>query len=655
MIRKHLILCLCIFSLLPWFSEARPPQLTPQIVNTKINEILKAHASYKVLNEELVKRALQNYLEELDPNKSYFIESDIHQWLYPSDALVAQVLADYQRGQYTVFEQINDVMVHAIMRRRELEKQIKLDELPKHVSPKEFKDMKWVTTEQELLSRLMRIKALQVEASAKLDEEVRDKALQRIAKRQLKYDEEFLTQDPVQRERLILSNVLKATASALDAHTAYFTPEEAAQFMISVQQRLSGIGAQLRDDLNGFTVVKIVEGSPAALGKELKAKDRIIAVNGEPVVGMDIVDAVELIRGQENTDVTLTVVREVKEGDNTKDETRDIVVRRGDVVLKESRYSASYEPYGDGVIGYLRLFSFYQDQDSASSTDLSNEIKKMQQEHKLLGVILDLRNNTGGLLAQAVEVTGLFITKGTVVSVKDHTGDVQHLRELGGKTVWTGPLIVLVNRASASAAEIVAQALQDYGRAIVVGDDHTYGKGSFQTFTLTTGKGASVDPQGEYKVTRGRYYTVSGKTPQLTGVISDIIAPGIFSESEVGEQHAKYPLANDRIDPNFDDDLSDIPFTQREKIRVLYKFDLQPHLTTYQPYMETLKGNAAYRVEHNKGYQNFLTKLKEDDDKEQAEAEETNGDQASQQDFQLAEAYNIMKDLIILEKIRPPS
>lgn len=645
---KWFLLSLAV--ILPWVAESKLPVLTPPIVTTKLKEIMKAHASYKTLNTELVKRSLQNYLEELDPNKTYFIETDIQQWLQPSDALLEQVLLDYNHSDFSTFYQIHEAMVRAIQRRHELEKQIDLNHLPSHVSIKEFKDMKWTRDANELLQRLTKIKALQIETSAKLNPDLKEKALQRITKRQAKYEEDINNTDPLFRERKVLSNVLKATTSALDAHTAYFTPDEASQFMISVQQRLFGIGAQLRDDLNGFTIVKIIEGGPAALGKELKVKDRVIAVNGEPVVGMDVIDAVELIRGEENTPVTLTVIRESKDGDITKEEKLDIVIRRGQVVLKETRYSTSYEPFGDGVIGYFRLSSFYQDPDSASSTDLTKEIQKMKDEHNLKGLILDLRYNTGGLLTQAVDVAGLFITKGIVVSVKDHTGAIQHLRALDGKSVWEGPLIILVNRASASASEIVAQTLQDYGRALVIGDDHTYGKGSFQTFTLNTSNTATVDPQGEYKVTRGRYYTVSGKTPQLTGVISDIVVPGVLSQMEVGERYAKFPLENDQIKENFDDDLADVPFTQRSKIKMLYKFDLQPKLTIYNSYLMNLKDNSAYRIEHSKGYQSLLTELKKEDSEDAAVqmAEAEYEEPASQNDLQLTEAYSIMKDLIML-------
>ncbi|PJD96116.1 MAG: tail-specific protease [Parachlamydia sp.] len=627
--------------------QGKLPDITPQVTHAKLEEIMKAHASYHQLTPALIKRTLTNYLEELDPTKTYFISSDIKQWTDPSDAMLDQIHKDYEKNQFSTFEQIHQKMIEAIARRKVLDQQIDEKNLPSHVSPEEFKDMKWAENEEELLTRLSRIKALQIEAASKLNNELKEKTLQRIKKRQEKYEEEILTSKEGEQTKRILTNFLKASTSALDSHTAYFTPDEATEFMIAVQQRLLGIGAQLRDDLNGFTVVKVIEGGPAALGKELKAKDRIIAVDGEPVVGMDISSAVELIRGAEGTPVVLTVIRENGEPNQLSEEKLDISIQRGEVVLKETRYEASHDPYGYGAIGYLRLNSFYQDPDSASSTDLEKEIIKMKKEQKLQGLILDLRYNSGGMLSQAVNVTGLFITKGVVVTIKDSSGNIQHLRNLEPKTTWDGPLIVLINRASASASEIVAQTLQDYGRALIVGDDHSYGKGSFQTFTLNSNSVGSVNPEGEYKVTRGRYYTVSGKTPQLNGVFADIVVPGVLSESEMGEKFAKYPLESDQIKENFDDDLADIPFTQRPKIKLLYKFDLQPKLTTYTKYLETLKKNSAYRLEHNKNYQIFLKELgKKDKDVIVSEDEE----EASfgQNDLQLAETYNIMKDLILM-------
>lgn len=631
--------------------NARLPDITNQDVTTQMSAILKSHAEHKTLNKDLIKRALNNYLEELDPSKTYFTFDDIKEWAEPSDALLNQILKDYSSKKFDVFFEIDQKLASVIPRRHDLEEKIGATPLPTKVNIDEFKDMKWAKDQDELLDRLRKIKALQIETSSKLSDDIKEKALQRIKKRQAKFEDEVLNPDPVQKDRFVHTYALKALASSLDSHTAYFTPEEAGQFMINVQQKLFGIGAQLRDDISGFTIVKVLEGGPAAGSKEIKVKDRIIAVNGEPVVGMDIADAVELIRGEENTPVTLTVIREIPEDGTTREEKLDIILKRGAVVLKETRYETSYEPFGDGVIAYLRLYSFYQDSDSSSAEDLAAALEAMKKEHHVKGVILDLRYNSGGLLSQAVAVSGLFITKGIVVSVKDEAGHIQHLRDLDSTTVFDGPLIVLINRASASASEIVAQTLQDYGRALVVGDDHSFGKGSFQTFTLTGEKATDINQKGEYKVTRGRYYTVSGKTPQLKGVLSDIIVPGVLSESEIGEKFGKYPLGNDEIKPTFDDDLSDIPFLQRERIRFLYKFDLQKQLKTYVPYLDALRKNEEHRQANNKNYQNFLKEIK----KKNEDFDPENPEEFGRNDLQLAETYSIMKDLILLMQHTPPA
>lgn len=626
--------------------EAKSSNLTPQEVVKKSKEIMKAHATQKELSSFLIDRILTNYLELLDPTKTYFIESDIEKWIHPTEQLLEEIIKEYKQGNFKEFEDINQTLFLAINRRREIDKTIDYSNLPLQVHAEEFKEMKWAKSENELKTRLIRIRALQLETASKMSAEMRDKSIQRITKRQTKYEEEILNPNLKERQYLILSNILKATASALDSHTVYFSPSEATQFMIGVQQRLYGIGAQLRDDINGFTIVKIVEGGPAALNKEIKKKDRIVAVNGEPVVGMDISDAVELIRGEANTAVVLTIIREIVSPEGLKQEKKlDVTLLRGEVVLKETRYKTSYEPFGKGIIAYLKLYSFYQDEDSSSATDLENEINKLKQQHDLLGVILDLRYNSGGLLSQAVAVTGLFITKGIVASIKDENGKIQHLRHLEGIMAWDGPLAVLTNRMSASASEIVAQTLQDYGRALILGDDHTYGKGSYQTFTLTTANNEIVNPEGEYKVTRGRYYTVSGKTPQLKGVLADVVIPGPLSESEIGEKFAKYPLESDQIEPNFDDNLSDIPFLQRDKIRKLYKFGLQEKLNTYTIYLDLLKENEAQRLQSSKNYQNFIKEMKKKEDTD-LDHQENFG----QNDLQLEQAYQVMKDLILVMK-----
>lgn len=625
---------------------AKPADITPQDVTSKMQEIMHAHAVYKKMSPVLVKRSLDNFIALLDPYKTYFLEGEISEWLTPSKTLSDQICKDFDYNKFPAFEEIFNLMRPAIERRNRFEEKLIEVKLPQNVLASEFKDLKWCKTESELYERLIRMRALQTISAEKMDSDFRKLALQRIQKIRLKYEEDILTNDKKLKSQLFCTYVMKAMASSLDAHTIYFTPAEAAQFLISVQQRLSGIGVQLRDDVDGFTVTKIIEGGPADLSGEIKLKDKIIAIDREPVMGLDGLEVVERIRGKDDSEVTLTILREVGTGEQKRVDTKDIPVKRGEVIIKEARVQSSVEPYGDGVIACLKLHSFYQDLESSSSTDLAKTIEQLAKENTIKGIILDLRMNAGGLLPQAVEVVGLFIKKGIVVSIKDENGYVQHMRDIDSNMLWDGPLVVLIDRLSASAAEIVAGSLQDYGRAIIIGDDHSYGKGSFQTFTLTTQGNGAIDPHGEYKVTRGRYYTVSGKTPQLVGVQSDIVIPGELSYLEVGEEYAKYPLENDAILPNFEDTLSDVPFYQRERIRRLYQFEMQKPLTQYKVPLEQIKRNSALRLSNNKLFQKFLEEVKNIDTMLQ--------EPMLSMDFQMQEALNVTKDFIWLLQSQQP-
>lgn len=635
---RRVLLLILLWLAIPTFG-GKHPEITAQDAKEILHQILAAHVSQKCISSEIVARTLESFLEELDPTKTYFLAEEVSPWIHPTPEYLATVSTAIEKGDFSPFLEIHNKMVKAILRRNRLEKGNESKSLPTDVSAKEFRELEWATSEEELSCRLLRIKALQVASAAQFEEEARDIAIQRIAKRRFIKEEEISTPDTKERERFVLTTFLKAIASSLDTHTAYFTPFEASQFMVQVQQRLFGIGAQLRDDLNGFKVMKIIEGGPASK-TPLKMNDRIIAINNEPVVGLEINAAVELIRGEEGTPVIVTVLRPSPDG--KEDEKIDIEIIRGEVVIKESRIDSSCIPYGDGVIARIGLHAFYQDPLHSSAGDVYEEIAKIRKDHKIRGIILDLRRNSGGMLPQAVAVTGLFITKGIVVSIKDNHGNVEHLRNVDGRTAWDGPLIVLTSKGSASAAEIVAQTLQDYGRAILVGDEHTYGKGSFQTFTLDAGDTGKVNPKGEFKVTRGLYYTVSGKSPQLTGVTPDIIVPGLSSTSDIGERHAKNPLQNDAIAENFHDDLADIPAAQREQISWLYRFNLQPRLKTYTQVLPQLISNSKERLKNSSIYQAFLKEL--DNDELNAPAV----DFFILADLQLQESIEIMKDLILL-------
>jgi carboxyl-terminal processing protease len=625
---------LVLLLLAPLLLQAKPPELTSHDTRVKIDEILRAHATHHTLNQELIARTLNNFFQELDPNFCYLIEPEVLPWINASDEKLGFILNQIQKEDFSSFNEMYGVMLKAIERRRIIEAKLALEEPLEDVDSEEFKDMTWVKTEVELETRLRRIQGLQMKTARRiLTSEEQGQFKKRLEKRRISREEGLLSKG----DHSLYTHVLKAAASALDSQTAYFTPSEANQLMMQVQQRLFGIGAQLRDDLNGLTIVRVLDNSPLSQHPEVEIGDRIIAVNQEPVIGLDISDAVDLIRGPEGTTVTITFLRQKE---NVQEEKFDVKIVRGEIVLKESRFDASYEPFGSGVIGVLKLHSFYQDGQYSSGTDLLDEIEKLKKEHKLQGIILDLRNNTGGLLPQAVSVAGLFMSKGVVVSVKDNTGYVQHLRNLESQVAWNGPLIILTNRFSASASEIVAQTLQEYGRALIVGDSETFGKGTFQTFTLESVNFGKVNTNGEYKVTRGRYYTVSGKTPQKVGVKADIPVPSHFSEMEIGERFAKYPLEPDEIAPSFEDDLSDIPLIHRSQVAKLYKPYLQPVVTTYQPFLPQLSVNSSLRLENDNDHQNMIKII--------SNKSSSNTPSIGSNDIQLQEAVNIMKDLVFL-------
>lgn len=647
-LQKILFVLLSIILLSSYTIKVKPPELTPSITKKKMDEILHAHVSYKSFDAALIKQLVEGYLDILDPLKTYLIQSEVLEYVSISDEMCQKIKNDIEKEDFMIFEKIYNTMVSAITRRNRLEEDIPLAPSEKKISLEEFKNANWPETEEMLTDRLIQLRILQTESCLQ-DGKAREQLVQRITKKRLIKEQELISYSPEFQKKHMLSLILKSFASSLDSYTVYFTPTETQSFIIQVQQRLFGIGAQLRDDLNGFTVVRLLEGSPVEKCGLIKKGDRIIAVNEEPVVGLDIVDAVELIRGPKGSAVTLTFSREHFEKEKLiNTEIFNVDVTREEIILNESRFETNIQPFGDGVIAHLRLFSFYQDPNSSSVEDLKKEILRLSKEHNLLGIILDLRSNPGGLLPQAVAVTGLFVKKGIIASVKGKHDQVQHLRNLHGTLIWDGPLIVLTNRASASASEIVAQSLQDFGRAIIIGDDYTFGKGSYQTFTLepSINQNIRINPQGEFKVTRGRYYTVSGKSPQFTGTKTDIEVPGILSKLEVGERFTKNPLKNDSIDPNFQDSLSDLSILQKKRLQKIYLTDLQKPLIMYHPYLATLKKNSQLRIQQNSSYQNFLTNLSE------SEISESNLDSLAQSDLQLEETISIMKDLLILMKTR---
>ena len=341
----------------------------------------------------------------------------------------------------------------------------------------------------------------------------------------------------------------------LDPHTDYFNPKEKEDFDINMSGRLEGIGARLQTDGDYTKVVEIIPGGPAWKQKELEPGDLIAAVRQEDaeeiedLTGMRIDDVVKRIRGKKGTEVTLTVIK--------KDGTEELITIIRDEVIIDEGFAKSLMIEHESVqpqIGYIYLPRFYSNFNSKdgpkASRDIKNQLEKLEAEGAQ-GVILDLRGNGGGSLHEVIDISGLFIEDGPIVQVKGRKGKPYVYRDKDASVAYTGPLIVMVDAYSASASEILAAALQDYDRAVIVGGHQTFGKGTVQRF-IDLDRAVSglsdMKPLGQVKVTTQKYYRVNGGSVQLKGVQPDIVLPDNFAYVKTGEQDYDYAMDWSRIE-----------------------------------------------------------------------------------------------------------
>jgi carboxyl-terminal processing protease len=379
-----------------------------------------------------------------------------------------------------------------------------------------------------------------------------------------------------------------AVARAFDPHTNYMAPDRKEDFDIHMRGSLEGIGALLREEDGYIKVVRIIPGSASAREGRLQAEDIILAVaekDEEPVeiTDMRLRDAVRLIRGPKGTEVRLTVRK--------PDGTKDIIAITRDVVQIEETFVKYTVLEAQGAkFGYIRIPSFYRDfeksrygQGRNSTQDTRDAIVELRNQG-IEGIILDLRNNGGGSLVDAVDITGLFIDEGPVVQVKNSQGMKRVLQDDDDALVYDGPLVVLVNRFSASASEIVAAALQDYRRAIVVGGQHTHGKGTVQTIidlneNIPLLHLRRYDDLGALKATIQKFYRVDGGSTQYKGVEPDVVLPSLFENLKSGEQYLDYSLPWDQDEAvkydAYSDKITDLQsIIDRSKARIKESTDL---------------------------------------------------------------------------------
>lgn len=549
-----------------------------EVAKTMAIMLQNSHFAKLTFNAELSQRFLEDYLKDLDFQRVYFTQQDVDGFR-----------AKYGERLHTLLLNGHSMAaasdIYGVFEQRVEERVAQADSLLKgqefNFSEEDSvlmsrKDAPWPKDGKEAADVWHR----QIK-EAVLGETLRRELLGRMAKEQGKPDPGASDRTPKEKvalrykrflasvkdvdEEEIANYFLSAVARAYDPHTDYMSFREMNRFKDGMKNELVGIGALLQGEEDGATKIKgIVVGGPADRGGALKLNDRVVAVDtmntGNPddmidIMFMKIDKVVDFIRGKEGTSVAL----KVEPAGGTPGETKLVVIRRGKVEMKDEQASGEIVELkaGNGSgrrLGVITLPSFYADFDEGKikcSVDVERILKRLNDE-KIEGLILDLRNNGGGSLEEVRRMTGFFIESGPVVQVKNTLGQVQVKDSDGGKPIYTGPMVVLTDKSSASASEILAGALQDFNRAVIVGDTSTFGKGTVQQ-PMDIGRMlplfAPRDRAGFLKVTIQKFYRPSGSSTQMDGVGADVVIPNITEALEIGEEYLDHSLPHDRIRP----------------------------------------------------------------------------------------------------------
>ncbi len=604
MFKSVLLSCLAIVTLLPVAANAtKEPE--PGIISFYIARLLeRGHLTRQTFDQDLSSRLLDTYLESLDYSKMFFTQEDI------------EVLRREYSAELQDYVQLSNpapvYRIHELFKQRVNQRVEYVNELLKgeysfdsnETSMLDRSEAPWPANEEqakELWRKRIESELLQIKLS-----EVNDKpGAEIVAKRY----EQLLKRVEERDENDIIYDFLGSLARVYDPHSEYLDPDDLDNFEISMRLSLVGIGAVLRSDEGYVKIVELVPGGPADKVGEVNVNDRIVGVaQGDEdfvdVVDMELGEVVKMIRGEKGTTVQLLVIPDKSLDPSQK---KVVNITRDKVELKQQEaYAEVIERVGtDGNkerVGWITLPSFYADmsrnrnENDAKSTTRDVEIllERLKQE-KIQGLVVDLRTNGGGSLEEAVNLTGLFIKEGPVVQAKDTQGNITISRDRDSRIAYDGPMLVLTSRLSASASEIFAGALQDYNRAVIVGDTSTFGKGTVQTmFNI----GRFMSPvagedtnAGALKLTIQQFYRPSGQSTQLRGVVSDIILPTLTDQQDIGESALDAPLPYDEVSP----------------LRI-EKFANQA------PYLEELRERSKQRVMNSREFQyvmNDIERLKE--------------------------------------------
>ncbi len=633
-------LCLLVTLPLLLFSQN---SLEVKDINKWMQRLFEYHVEQKGFTLLQMRRFIKLYVEQFDKEKSYFLEEEVQPYLQLSDDNLQAVIQRVKKEDYSDFEKINEILRHSVERARKFRQQIKesiLHEGNESLSMVRKERLEFAKSEEELLERqtagLRRVfwshRKKMSHATKARDEKVLCMIEKKLVRMENRYTEKGAHEFSL--------NILKAFAKSLDAHTAFFSPEEAFEMRMSLEKQFEGLGVILSESVDGALVTDLIKGSPAHTCGKIHINDLIAKIDGESVLDLTFEDVLEKLKSKNGEEVHLGISRFSTEQGGCLP-IWYVALKPRPISMEEEKLRYTYEPFGNGIIGKISLPSFYENADGVTCEgDLKNAIDALRKKGELLGLILDLRENSGGFLNQAVKVASLFISNGVVVVSKYSKGENRYLRNTEGKSYFSGPLILLTSKLSASASEIVAQALQDYGVSLIVGDERTFGKGTIQYQTVTNDKAEAF-----FKVTVGKYYTVSGKSTQIEGVKADVLLPTEYSIYHLGERYLEYPITPDAISSLYKDPLSDLDQKTKRWFEKTYMPRLQPHVSFWQKHAVLLQKNSSYRQEKNPNFQLFLKKQ---------EAIRESISMGNEKNFgvenvQMEEGVQILKDMILLQ------
>ncbi|MBL7826722.1 MAG: carboxy terminal-processing peptidase [Saprospiraceae bacterium] len=542
------------------------PQRDAARMQAVLRHLTSVHFQPKAIDDELSKSVYKLYLKDIDGGKRFFNSQDIEQL----QVYETQIDNQAQAGTFEFLDLSISLMEKSLDKTQAWYREIlaqPLDLTQNDMLEADGDKLSWAKDDTELRARWTKWMKYEVLSRvideqnkqekpefkgekkdfATIEKEVRAKVLDT-------YDKWYKRMKKLDHDRR-MEIFLNSLTNVFDPHTGYFSPIEKENFDIRMSGKLEGIGARLQSDGEKTKVTEVVVGGPAWKQGVLQAEDVVLKVSqgstdaeAIDIMGWDIDDVVSKIRGPKGTQVTLTIQK-------TDGAERVITITR-DVVIMEEGFAKSLmlssAAHQDDKVGYIYLPNFYADFTPSGTTscaaDVRKEIDKLKSE-QVKGIILDLRGNPGGSLRDVVQMSGLFIEEGPIVQVKSRSKQPEIMNDNDPRVQWAGPLVIMVNAYSASASEIIAAAMQDYGRAVVVGSTSSYGKGTVQRFydLDNVSNDESVKPLGQMKLTMQKFYRVTGKTTQLDGVKPDIVLPDFYNLLETGEQENDYPLESTTI------------------------------------------------------------------------------------------------------------